>query len=64
MVNIGRLKNRLFYYRYNILWPTLVGSIIFVDYFNLKRKRRAAVAQEERRIQREAKKRAEPDRLK
>lgn len=48
MFNVSRLKYYLFYYRYNILVPSVIGGIIINDYLNLKEKRRRAVLKAER----------------
>lgn len=54
MVNINKIKNFVYYYRYNILFPGTIGGLILYDYLNLKKKRRLVEEQAQRKAQKEA----------
>jgi len=45
MWSLSKIKYYLFFYRYNILFPSVVGGIIFLDWSNLRKKRKLAVEQ-------------------
>lgn len=47
MLNLSRIKYYLYYYRYNILVPSIIGGIILLDYLKLKKKRALALRQAE-----------------
>lgn len=48
MINLSKVKYFLFYYRYNIIVPSIVGGLVLYDYLNLKEKRRIKLARAER----------------
>lgn len=55
MINLSKVKYYLYFYRYNILVPSIVGGIILADIYNNRRKRELALAEARRK---EAKKAA------
>lgn len=56
MLSLSKIKYFLFYYRYNIIIPGSLGSLIVYDYLNLKEKRRVKVIHAQRDAERALKK--------
>lgn len=48
MVNASQIKYYLYYYRYNIAFPGIIGGIVLYDYLYLKRKKEIALRKAKR----------------
>lgn len=48
MINLSKVKYFLYYYRYNILFPGVIGGVILYDISNNKKKRERLLAEKRR----------------
>lgn len=48
MINVSQIKYYLYYYRYNIAFPGIIGGLVLFDYLHLKKKREIAVKKAKR----------------
>lgn len=58
MSTAGKIKDFLFFYRYNIIIPSTIGFFILYDYLKLKERRRLSELQAEKEAIKKARKEA------